>query len=352
MPWTSVPRMMPITMLSIVIISPAMASPLTNFEAPSSEPKKVVSACSSSRRRFASVWSMAPADMSLSMASCLPGMPSRAKRAPTSAIRVAPLVMTMKLTIRSTQNTTRPRIRLPPMMNSAKPWITSPAAPVPLWPWPMISLVEETLSESRSISEARSTVGKAEKSSGRSMKRVTVKIRIASAKEAARPISSIQDGIGRTIMTMTAMSASASRIVGRNRVSRVRFIPAAPVAGPGRRGRALRAPAGRTPRAERRSRAGAPDLQGHAVRAGARPARGLEGTTDRHPQPSGNRRARQANPAARRIGRRSRGEGSRGGCRAACAGGRPRHRWTASRLPRERARGRGRRERAHHGLGP
>ena len=78
----------------------------------------------------------------------------------------------------------------------------------------MISLVEETLSDRRSIKEARRTVGKDEKSSGRSMKSVTVKIRIAKAKEAARPISRTQAGIGKIIITMIAMSASASRIVG------------------------------------------------------------------------------------------------------------------------------------------
>ena len=152
--------------------------------------------------------------MSLSMASCLPGMPSSAKRAPTSAMRPAPLVMTMKLTISSTPKTTRPRKTEPPMMNMAKPSITCPAALVPVWPWPMISLVEETLSESRSISEASRIVGKEEKSSGRWMKRVMVKIRMAMAKEAASPRSRIQAGIGRIIMAMTAISAMARSTVG------------------------------------------------------------------------------------------------------------------------------------------
>ncbi len=100
------------------------------------------------------------------------------------------------------------------MMNMAKPSITWPAASVPVWPWPMMSLVEETLSDRRSISEASRIVGKEEKSSGRWMKRVMVKIRIAMAKEAARPRSSTQAGIGRIIMAMTAMSAMASSTVG------------------------------------------------------------------------------------------------------------------------------------------
>ena len=214
MPWTRTPIARPITRFRSVISSPATASPLTNFEAPSSEPKNVVSSCSMRRRSRASAWEMAPAAMSLSMASCLPGMPSSAKRAPTSAMRPAPLVMTMKLTISSTPKTTRPRNTEPPMMNMAKPSITLPAAWVPVWPWPMISLVEETLSDSRSISEASRIVGKAEKSSGRWMNSVMVKIRIASANDAASPMSSTHAGIGSTIMAITAISAIASSTVG------------------------------------------------------------------------------------------------------------------------------------------
>ena len=100
------------------------------------------------------------------------------------------------------------------MTKLAKPSITSPAASVPVCPCPMINLVEDTFSDSRNMSEASRIVGNAEKSRGRSMKSVIVKIRIASAKEAARPISRTQAGIGRIIITMTAMSASASSTVG------------------------------------------------------------------------------------------------------------------------------------------
>ena len=57
-------------------------------------------------------------------------------------------------------------------------------------------------------------VGKAENSSGLWMNKVTVNIRIASANDVANPISSTQAGIGRIIMTITAISASANRIVG------------------------------------------------------------------------------------------------------------------------------------------
>ncbi len=82
----------------------------------------------------------------------------------------------------------------------------------------MINLVEDTFSDSRSIKDARRIVGKDEKSSGRSINNVSVKIRMASAKEAASPTSSTQAGIGRIIITMTVINASASKTVGENRV--------------------------------------------------------------------------------------------------------------------------------------
>ena len=80
----------------------------------------------------------------------------------------------------------------------------------------MMSFVEETFSDSRNIREASRIVGKDEKSSGLSMNSVMVKIRIARPKEAARPTSSTQDGIGRIIITMIAINASASSTVGLN----------------------------------------------------------------------------------------------------------------------------------------
>lgn len=50
------------------------------------------------------------------------------------------------------------------------------------------------------------------------MKIVMVKIRIASAKLAANPMSRIHAGIGSIIMTMIAISANARRMVGWNKV--------------------------------------------------------------------------------------------------------------------------------------
>jgi hypothetical protein len=107
------------------------------------------------------------------------------------------------------------------MMKLAKPSITWPAALVPVWPSPMMSLVEETLSDSRRIRLAKSTVGKAEKSSGRLMKWVMVKIRIAIENDPASPRSSTQAGIGSTIITMIAISAMARSTVGWKRPVRL-----------------------------------------------------------------------------------------------------------------------------------
>jgi len=59
-------------------------------------------------RRRASASAMSPAFRSASMLICLPGMASRVNRAATSAIRVAPLVMTMKLMRVRTENTMMP----------------------------------------------------------------------------------------------------------------------------------------------------------------------------------------------------------------------------------------------------
>ena len=54
MPWRVTPMTMPPKMLTAVMMRPAIASPRTNFEAPSMEPKKALSSSSSRRRRCAS----------------------------------------------------------------------------------------------------------------------------------------------------------------------------------------------------------------------------------------------------------------------------------------------------------
>ena len=94
MPASIMPMNSPPTMLISVMMMPAMASPRTNLLAPSMAPKKSACWVISRRRRWASCSSMMPAFRSASMAICRPGMPSKAKRAATSLMRVAPLVIT------------------------------------------------------------------------------------------------------------------------------------------------------------------------------------------------------------------------------------------------------------------
>ena len=73
------------------------------------------------------------------------------------------------------------------------------------------------------MSDASKIVGNDEKSNGFSIKSVTVKIKIAKAKDAANPTSRTQAGMGKIIMTMTAINAMANRIVGLKRAFRVKF---------------------------------------------------------------------------------------------------------------------------------
>ncbi len=101
-----------------------MASPRTNFEAPSMEPKKELSSSSSRRRSWAVLSSIMPAERSASIDICLPGMASNVKRAPTSAMRVAPLVMTMKFTTMRMRKTIRPMTKSLDITSLEKPEMT------------------------------------------------------------------------------------------------------------------------------------------------------------------------------------------------------------------------------------
>ena len=120
MSWRVTPMTMPPKMLTAVMMRPAMASPRTNLEAPSMAPKKALSSSSSRRRRVASFSSIRPALRSASIAICLPGMASSVKRAPTSAMRVAPLVMTTKLTVIRITKTMVPMTKSPLMTKLAE----------------------------------------------------------------------------------------------------------------------------------------------------------------------------------------------------------------------------------------
>ena len=72
-----------------------------------------------------------PAFKSASIDICLPGIASKVKRADTSAIRPAPLVITWKLMISKMVNTMIPTVKLPPITTLPKASITLPAAAVP-----------------------------------------------------------------------------------------------------------------------------------------------------------------------------------------------------------------------------
>ena len=69
--------MMPPMTLMKTIRRPAIASPRTNFEAPSMAPKKPLSSSSALRRSLAVASSIRPAERSASIAICLPGIESK-----------------------------------------------------------------------------------------------------------------------------------------------------------------------------------------------------------------------------------------------------------------------------------
>ena len=87
-------------------------------------PKKDDSSSSSRLLSCAVLSSITPALRSASIDICLPGMASSVKRAPTSAMRVAPLVMTMKFTMIRIMNTISPITKSPDITRLAKPAIT------------------------------------------------------------------------------------------------------------------------------------------------------------------------------------------------------------------------------------
>ncbi len=183
-----------------MITRPATASPRTNLLAPSMEPKKSASWATSLRRWRACGSPIKPALRSASIAICLPGIESRVKRAPTSAIRPAPLVITMKLIVTRIKNSARPTAKLPPTRNSPKASITLPAASGPVWPSIRITRVDATFSDSRSSVVNSSTEGNAEKSSGFSVSMLTISTMIARAMLKVNNRSRMKVGNGRIII--------------------------------------------------------------------------------------------------------------------------------------------------------
>ena len=148
------------------------------------------------RRTLASSSLITPAARSASIAICLPGIASREKRAATSAIRVEPFVITMKLMMTRIVKTMIPMMKSPLTMKLEKPSMTLPAAPGPVCPSLRINLVEETLSARRSMVTTRRIVGKELNSSGVPIQRATIRIRTESERETASPRSSKKGGSG------------------------------------------------------------------------------------------------------------------------------------------------------------
>ena len=102
------------------------------------------------------------------MAICFPGMASRVNLAETSAIRSAPLVMTMNWTTTMIIKTMNPTMALPPRTKVPKVSMTFPAWP----PLDRISRVEEMFRARRIRVVISSMEGKMEKSSGPPMNMV------------------------------------------------------------------------------------------------------------------------------------------------------------------------------------
>ena len=109
-----------------------------------------------------------PAFRSASIAICLPGMPSKANRAATSLMRVAPLVITTNWITTMMIKMIKPTTILPsPATKSAKAVITPPAASsLSVAARVRIKRVVATLSTSRASVVANSSVGKMLNSSG------------------------------------------------------------------------------------------------------------------------------------------------------------------------------------------
>ncbi len=177
---STMPMNSPPTMLISVIIIPAIASPRTNLLAPSKAPKKSACWVISSRRLCASRSSIVPALRSASIAIWRPGIPSKAKRAATSLIRVAPLVMTMNWINTMIAKMMMPTTMLPRATKSPNVLITSPAASGPsVSARVRINRVVATFNTRRNNVVARSSEGKMLNSSGVRTKTVVSSIMTA-----------------------------------------------------------------------------------------------------------------------------------------------------------------------------
>ena len=162
--WYMTPTASPPIRFTSTMMIEAMASPFTNFIAPSRLPCSLLSI--SSVRRFSRASSLVrmPDRRSLSIDSCLPGIASRLNRAATSATRSAPFEMTMNCTTVMIRNTTSPTTRLPPATTLPKVSMMWPACPDS-----RIMRVVAIDSASRNSVVISSTLGNTENSSGLDM---------------------------------------------------------------------------------------------------------------------------------------------------------------------------------------
>ena len=134
--------------------------------------------------------------------------------------------MTTKFTITRMVKTMMPMTKLPLITKLPNASMTWPAAEVPSWPCARISRVEARLSDSRSIVEISSTVGKAENSSGAWMNSEVIRISTESVIEIASARSSRIGGSGRISTTRMVRTPTASAIS-----PRLRNVPTLPIPG-------------------------------------------------------------------------------------------------------------------------
>lgn len=194
-------------MLIIVMMRPAIASPFTNFIAPSMPPCSWLSTASVARLRLASSGVSRFARRSASMLICLPGSASSVKRAPTSATRSEPLAITMNCTVVMIANTTRPTTRLPPTTSLPKLSMMLPASACS-----RIDLVEAMFSESRNSVVNSSSDGNAESAemSGTYMVIISSVTLMVMFRPSSMSISS--GGSGRIISEMIATTSATMPI--------------------------------------------------------------------------------------------------------------------------------------------
>ncbi len=145
------------------------------------------------------------------MAICLPGMASRVKRAPTSATRPAPLVMTTNWITSRIAKTISPTISDPPTTKWPKVSITLPA-----YPSRRTSRVALTFRARRNRVSTRITAGKAANSSGPCTNIAVSSTSSATVMLMAMRMSSTRAGSGTTSMTtMKTMPTGTPSCVSR-----------------------------------------------------------------------------------------------------------------------------------------